>query len=452
MERDALNERRKYLESMEYQKAEQEALRQKLLKLGALPRNENAEKDGPAKAPFGPFAILYFLCQIGLLLAFIGTDFLDFSLETSSSQNYLDDNVGYSLRVDNSYTFLIHIIVMIFFGFGFLSAWLKKYAYSAIGYSFMIAAFAFQYTFFFNGLWYSIYHDHWDKLTLSIMTFIEAAYGAAAVVITFGAVLGKVSPLELLVLAICEGFLYCLNIYINLLVLHASDPGGGMTIHLFAAFFSLGVTFAMSSAFANHKTIKSDDLSSNYRSDLFALLGTCFLFVFFPSFNCATAPNGTQHRAAINTILGLITSCIFAFIVSRTFRRKHFDMRDIQNASLAGGIAMGSAHSIVIVPAASLLCGAVAATLCVIGNVWISPWVERKTKGRLSDARGVFNLHGFAELLLVLLVLLLLQLLVKIPFSNNRWAKSFIMIFLIKPDIKLPASLSALEWDFSEEL
>jgi len=197
-------------------------------------------------------------------------------------------------------------------------------------------------------------------------------------------------------LAIFEGFLYCLNIYVTIRVLEASDPGGGMTIHLFGAFFSLGVTFAMSSDFANHKTIKSDDLNSNYRSDLFALLGTTFLFVFFPSFNCALAPNGTQHRAAINTILGLVTSCIFSFIVSRTFRRKHFDMRDIQNASLAGGIALGSAHSIIIVPAAALLCGAVASTLCVIGNVWISPYAERKSKGRLSDARGVFNLHGFA--------------------------------------------------------
>ena len=395
MERDALNERRKYLESMEYQKNEQEVLRQKLLKLGALPKTDHAEKDAPAKSPFSVFAIAFFLCQVGLLLAFIGSDFFDWSLSTST-QSYLTQNVGWELRLDNTYTFLIHIIVMIFFGFGFLAAWLKKYAYSSIGYSFMIAAFAFQYTFFFNGLWYSIYHDDWDPVSLSIMAFVQAAYGAATILVTFGAVLGKVSPLELLLLAIFEGFLYCLNFYINILVLQASDPGGGMTIHLFGAFYSLGVTFAMSSAFANHKTIKSDDLNSNYRSDLFALLGTTFLFVFFPSFNCATAPNGTQHRAAINTILGLITSCIFSFIVSRTFRRKHFDMRDIQSAALAGGIAMGSAHSIIVVPAAALLCGAVASTLCVIGNVWISPWAERKTKGRLSDARGVFNLHGFA--------------------------------------------------------
>jgi len=396
MERDALNERRKYLESMEYQKTEQEVLRQKLLKLGALPKNEHAEKDSPAKSPFGPFGIAFFACQVGLLLAFIGTGFFGFSLDSTTAQNYFSENVGNDLRLDNTYTFLIHIMVMIFFGFAFLAAWLKKYAYSSIGYTFMIAAFAFQYVFFFNGLWLSIYHDHWEDVDLSLTAFIEAAYGAAAVIITFGAVLGKVSPLELLVLAIFEGFLYCLNYYINIRVLEASDPGGGMTIHLFAAFYSLGVTVAMSSTFANHKTIKSDDLNSNYRSDLFALLGTLFLFVFFPSFNCALAPNGTQHRAAINTILGLITSCVFSFIVSRTFRRKHFDMRDIQHASLAGGIAMGSGHSIVIVPAAALLCGAVAATLCVIGNVWISPWLERKSKGRLSDARGVFNLHGFS--------------------------------------------------------
>jgi ammonium transporter Rh len=396
MERDALNERRKYLESMEYQKNEQEILRQKLLKLGALPKTQEDEKDAQNKSPIGPFSLVFILCQIGLLLAFIGTDFLDFE---ESDGDYLSLNIGQPMALDNNYTFLTHITVMILFGFGFLGAWLKKYAYSSIGYCFMIAAFAYQLNFFLMGLWFSVKESDWPDLTLSIYHFINAAYGAAAVLVTFGAVLGKVTPFELLIMAIFEVWIYSINWYVCILELEASDPGGGMTIHLFGAFFSLGVTFSMSSAFANHKTIHSDDLSSNYRSDLFALLGTAFLFVFFPSFNAALAPNGTQHRAAINTILGLVASCIFSFIVSRTFRRKHFDMRDIQNASLAGGIALGSAHSLVIVPAAALLCGAVAATLTIIGYVWITPFMESKSKGRLADARGTFNLHGFSGMI-----------------------------------------------------
>jgi len=199
-----------------------------------------------------------------------------------------------------------------------------------------------------------------------------------------------------LAVATWEVFCYSLNYYVNILILDVSDPGGGMMIHMFGAFFSLGVTAALSHTFANHKTIKSDDLNSNYRSDLFAMLGTMFLFVFFPSFNAALAPNGTQHRAAINSILSLVTSCILTFIVSRTFRRKLFDMRDVQSASLAGGIAMGSAHSLIIVPAASLLIGSVSAALTVIGFVWLAPYIERLSKGRLSDARGVFSLHGFS--------------------------------------------------------
>jgi len=187
------------------------------------------------------------LCQVGLLLAFLGTKWYDFS---TTDDSYFVQNVGNELRLDNTYTFLIHIIVMIFFGFGFLSAWLKKYAYSSIGYSFMIAAFAFQYTFFFNGLWHDIYYDSWgNNVSLSLIAFVEAAYGAATVLVTFGAVLGKVSPFELLILAIFEGLFYCLNYYINIRVLEASDPGGGMTIHLFGAFYSIGVTYAMSKVF-----------------------------------------------------------------------------------------------------------------------------------------------------------------------------------------------------------
>jgi len=172
-----------------------------------------------------------------------------------------------------------------------------------------------------------------------------------------------------------------------------------MTIHLFGALFSLGVTVALSDAFVNTKSIHHEDLSSSYRSDLFALIGTVLVFVTYPSFNAALAPDGTQHRVAINTILCITTSTFFAFLVSRTLRRKYFSIRDIQSATVAGGIAMGSAHSIVIIPGAAILIGAVAATVTIIGFVWFTPFLNRKSNGRFSDTRGVIILHGLNGLI-----------------------------------------------------
>ena len=172
-----------------------------------------------------------------------------------------------------------------------------------------------------------------------------------------------------------------------------------MTIHMFGALFCLGVTVALSDAFINTKSLYTEDLSSSYRSDLFALIGTVLIFVTYPSFNAALAPDGSQHRVAINTILSITTSCFFAFLVSRTLRRKYFSIRDIQSATISGGIAMGSAHAIVIIPGAAILIGAVAATVTIIGFVWFTPFLHRKSNGRFADTRGIIILHGLSGMI-----------------------------------------------------
>lgn len=46
--------------------------------------------------------------------------------------------------------------------------------------------------------------------------------------------------------------------------------------------------------------------SSTYTSDLFAMVGTIFLWIFWPSFNSALLDDITQqHRAILNTYLSL---------------------------------------------------------------------------------------------------------------------------------------------------
>lgn len=46
--------------------------------------------------------------------------------------------------------------------------------------------------------------------------------------------------------------------------------------------------------------------SSTYISDLFAMVGTIFLWIFWPSFNSAMLDDvAQQHRAILNTYLSL---------------------------------------------------------------------------------------------------------------------------------------------------
>lgn len=53
--------------------------------------------------------------------------------------------------------------------------------------------------------------DHWEKIQLNLVMLIEGDFAAGAVLISFGAVLGKVNPMQMLVMATFEIFFYALN-------------------------------------------------------------------------------------------------------------------------------------------------------------------------------------------------------------------------------------------------
>ena len=92
----------------------------------------------------------------------------------------------------------------------------------------------------------------------------------------------------------------------------AVDIGGSMFVHTFGAYFGLAVARVL---YKPEHSKNSND-SSNYNSDLFSMIGTLFLWVYWPSFNSALAEGDSRHRAVINTYLALVASCIMAFVIS----------------------------------------------------------------------------------------------------------------------------------------
>jgi ammonium transporter Rh len=82
-------------------------------------------------------------------------------------------------------------------------------------------------------------------------------------------------------------------------------------VHIFGAYFGLAVAKML-----NLKGAESHKEGSIYHSDFFAMIGTIFLWLYWPSFNSATAAEEGQIRAIVNTYLSITASCITAFIIS----------------------------------------------------------------------------------------------------------------------------------------
>lgn len=322
-----------------------------------------------------------------------------FGLLTDFTNEYAMERLwGSASRIASNYEFFIHISLFLFVGIGLLMSWMRRAGFSGIGYTFLISAFTLQWALlvmqFASQSGSSVNEDNfqWHNVDLSIDNLIEGLYGAISVVIGMGAIIGIANPVTLLWYAVMQIPFYALNYFIGHYLLFAQDLGGSIFVFTFGAFFGVSFGYIYN---ARRIVLDAKELSS-YHSELFAFLGTVFLFVLFPSYNAAFAPDGTQHRVAINTVLSLCASVVFAFIFSRVFRGGHFRMSDVQRATIAGGIAMASISSFLIAPGGAIVTGAVAGAVVCLAVVHITPSLERRG---LHDTFGVLPTWGVSGLI-----------------------------------------------------
>jgi ammonium transporter Rh len=106
------------------------------------------------------------------------------------------------------------------------------FSFSAVGYNFLIAAFVLEWALIVRG-----YMFDFDTVArtfhIDVEKIIVADFVAAAVLISFGAVLGKTNPTQLIIMAFIEVLLQSANEYLGIHRFCAFDIGESMFVHVF---------------------------------------------------------------------------------------------------------------------------------------------------------------------------------------------------------------------------
>lgn len=299
----------------------------------------------------------------------------------------LEQKINDKLEALNVYPMFQDVHVMIFIGFGFLMTFLKKYGLSAVSLNMLCAVIALEWA----TLTIGFFHLGDDGLIhLNVISILSADFASAAVLISFGAVIGKTSPLQLIVMALIEIVLFTANEIIGRKYLHAVDAGDTIFVHAYGAYFGLAISRVLYNPLASHSAKEG----SAYTSDLFSMIGTIFLWLFWPSFNAAAAaPGDPQQRAILNTYYSLCACVLSSFAVSAfTHPERKFVMEHIQNATLAGGVAIGACADMMMQPYGAMIVGSVAGIVSTLGYHTVGPILNNSLK--VHDTCGVHNLHG----------------------------------------------------------
>lgn len=106
------------------------------------------------------------------------------------------------------------------------------FSFSAVGYNFLIAAFVLEWALIVRGYMFD-FNPVTRTFPIDVERIIVADFVAAAVLISFGAVLGKTNPTQLIIMALIEVALQSANEFLGLRRFCAFDIGESMFVHVF---------------------------------------------------------------------------------------------------------------------------------------------------------------------------------------------------------------------------
>ncbi|XP_008692804.1 blood group Rh(CE) polypeptide isoform X3 [Ursus maritimus] len=297
-------------------------------------------------------------------------------------------------KLTGTFRVLQDVTIMVALGFGFLNSSLRRYGWSSVAFNLFLLALGVQWAVLMDGF---LEQSFRKKVVIKLSSIKLATMSAMSVLISAGAVLGKANLLQLTLMALVE-----VTVFVTMRMIdrqHLSMDGhlSMMHIHVFATYFGLMVAWSLSRCL-NERVMEEKNQTAK-SSSLFAMLGTLFLWMFWPSFNSALLDVPKERKNAVfNTYYALAASAVTAISMSALARpRGKINMTHIHNAILAGGVAVGPSCHLITTPWLAMLLGFMAG-LISIGGALCLPANFNHVLG-IHDTCGVHYTFGLPGLL-----------------------------------------------------
>ncbi|GKT23613.1 hypothetical protein ADUPG1_012478 [Aduncisulcus paluster] len=326
------------------------------------------------------------------------------------------------------------IFGLLFVGFGMLMAFTSGFGLATLVITVLIGVFTVQYYPILIQFFEILFSDHpfetefitfdWSALMFAL------ANGSATCLISIGSIVGRASLPQYVVVIILEPIFAAINQALCETKIGISDIGGGMLVHMFGSvfglFMSIGIGVIDKKSPVREEGVQSDIAGKDNvefeaeekepevtkPSLIVCVIGSFVLFIFWPFFTAGPAAldlvSATESFPfiAFSVYLALIGSMAASFIFSALFRSAgcRFEIEDIANAGLAGGVIISSICNYIQKPFYPLIIGFLAGLVSVCGYVFILPVLAKKVG--LKDVCGILNLHCMPSIIGTLLSLI----------------------------------------------
>lgn len=295
----------------------------------------------------------------------------------------------------NFYAEFQDVNVIVILGFGFLGTFLVRHGFSGSGFNLLVAAMATQWALILNDI-ESLYYR--GKMRIDLRSLIVAEMRTASALISIGAVLGKANPVHLILIGLLEVSGFILNENLLQFFLNVRPLESIMMLHIFGSLFGLMLTGVLYRKGSEHPFEKE---RFDKKSGLFSMLGTAFLWMFWPTFNSVLVDDHTPGRklgAVCGTYLALAVSAVTAAAVSVLSNPKgKLNLVHLQSCILAGGVAVGVSVSAVRHPWEAMTIGFAAAVISTIGFHYLK--IHMLLAFQCHDTRAILSSHGLPGLL-----------------------------------------------------